>query len=334
MTMMSSKVGTKAFVEPRAQATQSADVEKTMTAQQLEQLGGKDVGEVLNKVADPNYIDPAKRVRHVGSDKLDKDAFMKLMLAQMKNQDPTNPLKSHEMAAQLAQFSSLEQLQNVNTNLDQMRAAQKPAETYQSLNFIGKAVAGDSAKISRVKGDTIHDFNYAIPVDAKKVSITVKDANGELVRKVDFANLKAGANIWRWNGETERGEAAKAGDYKIVVDAESTLGQKLDVKSDFQGIISGVNYTPDGPVLMIGNQSIKLQDVKRIFDRSEIQQDQKNDQNSKIKTSAALKNNMQVSQDKETVQGAADADEAPVGNVMTGLAMSPDLLDRLQKETK
>src|SRR5690606_35195937 len=111
---------------------------------QDEALGGQDVGEFLNKIADPNWVDPQKRFRATGNDKLDKEAFMKLMLAQMKNQDPTNPMKSHEMAAQLAQFSSVEQLSNINTTLTAMQAGQKPTESFQALNFIGKAVAGDS----------------------------------------------------------------------------------------------------------------------------------------------------------------------------------------------
>src|SRR5689334_11359839 len=70
------------------------------------------VGDMLNKVADPNYVDQSKKMRTVGNNQLGKDAFMSLLLTQMKNQDPTNPLKSHEMAAQLAQFTSLEKLNN------------------------------------------------------------------------------------------------------------------------------------------------------------------------------------------------------------------------------
>lgn len=77
---------------------------------------------------------------------MDKDAFMKLMLAQMKHQDPTNPMQSHELAAQLAQFSSVEQLQNLNTTMTDMRNGQKPSESFQALNFIGKAVSGGLGK--------------------------------------------------------------------------------------------------------------------------------------------------------------------------------------------
>src|SRR4051812_45650628 len=66
---------------------------------------GDTIGDTLNRVADPNYIDTSKKMRAVGNPELGKDAFMNLLITQMKNQDPTNPLKSHEMAAQLAQFT-------------------------------------------------------------------------------------------------------------------------------------------------------------------------------------------------------------------------------------
>src|SRR3954471_19041347 len=92
-------------------------------------FGDKDVGTVLNEIADPNYIDPAKVQREHKTD-LDKDAFFKLMLTQMKNQDPMNPMQSHEMAAHLAQFTSLEQMFNMNSNLEAIKNTQNPMKDY------------------------------------------------------------------------------------------------------------------------------------------------------------------------------------------------------------
>lgn len=161
-----------------------------------------------------------KKIRAVGNDKLDKDAFMKLMLAQMKNQDPTNPMKSHEMAAQLAQFSSVEQMQNMNNTLTDIKNAQKPTETYQALNFIGKAVSGDSSTLTRVKGDKAHDFNFELPQNAKDIEIKVRNAQGEIVRKVDLHDLKSGQNTWTWNGENEHGQQAPVGEYTFLVEAK------------------------------------------------------------------------------------------------------------------
>lgn len=228
--------------------------------------GDQNVGDVLNKVADPNYVDPAKKVRSVGSNELGKDAFLKLMLAQMKHQDPTNPMQSHEMAAQLAQFTSLEQLNNINTTLEAMKNQASPATNYQALALIGKKVSGDSSKIVRTTGDRMHNVNFEMMNDAEKVTITVKDSAGNVVRKIAQGAMKKGANSFEWNGLNEEGGAARPGEYKVSIEGVSSSGKKVFAKTTFGGRITGLNYTQEGPVLLVGNQSVKLSDVKKIED--------------------------------------------------------------------
>lgn len=362
MAMMGIKGGTKTWGDTRGEPLASkSDGQSGITAADLQALGGADnVGEVLNKIADPNWVDPSKKMRAVGSDKLDKDAFMKLMLAQMKNQDPTNPLKSHEMAAQLAQFSSLEQLQNVNTTLDSIKSGQKPSETYQALNFIGKAVSGDSAKVLRMKGDKDHTFNFTLPDDAKSADIVVKDQEGETIRKVTLKDLKKGENSWRWNGEGENGLPASTGEFRFLIEAKNSLGKKIAVRTSFDGTITGVNYTADGPVLLVGDQAIKLKDVKKIVDPLVNAQ---KDQKSQIQPQAELKNgtNNVENQNKPVTeepakpltvaeiarqrfeaeaaakQGVAKAQgaqekEAPDKSNLDGMRMAPELMDKVKKE--
>jgi len=205
-------------------------------------------------------------VRAVGNNELGKDAFLKLMLAQMKHQDPTNPMQSHEMAAQLAQFTSLEQLNNINTTLEGMRDGQAPNTNFQALAFIGKKVSGDSSKLTRAAGDTKHGFNFDLMNDAAKTSVTIKDAAGNVVRKMDLPNLKKGPNAIEWNGLDEAGLPARAGEYKFVVEASGSNGQKIFAKTSFEGRITGLNYGKDGPVLMVGDQTIRMSDVKKIED--------------------------------------------------------------------
>jgi flagellar basal-body rod modification protein FlgD len=226
--------------------------------------GGQDMGQVLNKVADPNWIDPTKKARGVGNAELGKDAFMKMMLAQMKNQDPTNPTPSHEMAAQLAQFSSLEQLSNINTSIEGLKQATAPAGNYQALAFIGKKVSGDGAAVTRAKGDTKHDFNFDLMGDVQKAKITVKDAAGNVVRTYQMANLKKGANSMEWNGLQEDGTPARTGDYKFVIEATSSTGQKVYAKTNFEGRITGMNFGADGPILMVGKKQVRMSEVKKI----------------------------------------------------------------------
>ena len=175
MTAMGVKLGTKAFGDTKGTvpAAEMNNTTKTLSVADQAKFGDDHVGDVLNKIADPNWVDPSKKMRTAVNDKLEKDAFFKLMIAQMKNQDPTNPLKSHEMAAQLANFSSLEQMQNMNTTKTEIKNGQKPVENFQALNLIGKSVAGDSSKLVRSVNDKELDFRFTLPMDASETEIKV-----------------------------------------------------------------------------------------------------------------------------------------------------------------
>ena len=330
MGVFGAKNGTKTWTNTPKEIITKPEGGNNLTPQQMASLGGEDIADVLNKAADPNWIYPSKKMRAVGSDKLDKDAFMKLMLAQMKNQDPTNPLKSHEMAAQLAQFTSVEQLTNINTGIQELKASAKPTESFQALNFIGKSVAGDSSNVIRAKGDTNHDFSFTLPDDAQKVTIKVVNAStGDLVRKVDINSLKKGNNNWNWNGHDERDLSAPVGEYKFSIEAISKSNQKMNVKTDFDGMITGVSYTPEGPVLIVGNQTVKLKDVKKIVDPSL----KKNDQNVNNVQTQDLKNQPSASEN-EISKGAKEGVPSPMQNLMSSVSLSGDMKNKLQKELK
>ncbi len=321
---MGIKTGVKAWSDSPQNEIQKPEQLKMIGADVAAKNSDENIGEILNKVADPNWVDPSKKIRAVGKDKLDKDAFMKLMLAQMKNQDPTNPMQSHEMAAQLAQFTSVEQLMNMNQTLDSLNQSQKPMEGFQALNFLGKMVAGDSAKLVRAKGDTSHDFNFDLPDNAQEVSIKIRNSRGEIVRKVDLKEMKKGNNTWVWNGQNDQAQAQSAGEYQFFVEASNSGGKKLSVKTDFEGLITGVNYTNEGPVLLVGSQSVKLKDVKKIVDPNVKSQN---------KTGPDLKNNMQQQQ-TENVARAGDPETQLPSNVLDQVGMSNELMNRVEKEIK
>ena len=258
---------------------------KNLTPQQKELLGGEDVGQVLNKLSDPNYVDPKQRVRGVGSSAMDKDAFFKLMLTQLKHQDPTNPMKNHEMAAQLAQFSTLEQMNNMNTTLTKIETGGKPAEQFQALNLIGKVVSGDSAKIARNDFDKSHDFKFNLPNDAKTADVKVFNQKGDVIRNFKFAELKSGENKIAWNGQNDLGQSMASGNYRFQVEAVDKNGQKMIPKTDFEGQVTGLSFGTDGAILQVGNQSVRLNDVRQFTDPSLMS----NDQNSKNITDLDLK---------------------------------------------
>lgn len=267
MSVMNVKRSTQAFSKAEQTSAQKSDPSRDVGAGDFQKMFGEQaVGDVANKITDPNWVDPNKKVRTIGNNQLDKDAFLKLMLTQMKYQDPTNPMQSHEMASQLAQFTSLEQLNNINSTLESMKNSQSPNTNFQALAFIGKKASGDSSKLTRTAGDTKHAFNFEMLGDAAKVKVAIKDAGGNVIRNLEFTNMKKGSNSIEWNGLSEDGMPARPGEYKFTIEGQASNGAKVFSKTSFEGRITGLNYTAEGPILMLGNQSIKLSDVKKIED--------------------------------------------------------------------
>jgi flagellar basal-body rod modification protein FlgD len=227
-----------------------------------QEFGDKSLKDILNSVADPNYKNNPRKVRGVGNSELGKDAFFKLMLTQLKQQDPTNPLKSHEMAAQLAQFSSVEQLSNMNDTLTQM--SQKGEKTqFEVLNLIGKMVSGDSGQIDRRKGDKEHTIEFNLGSPAEKATVTIKDSKGLAIKSYDLKDLKKGKNQLIWNGLHSDGKDARVGQYSAHIEARHQ-GRKVSASTQFSGKVDGVKFTSAGPVLQVAGKTLNLRDVKEI----------------------------------------------------------------------
>jgi flagellar basal-body rod modification protein FlgD len=305
---------------------------KNLTPQQKEMLGGQDIGQVLNKLSDPNYVDPSKQVRGTGSSKMDKDAFFKLMLTQLKYQDPTNPMKNHEMAAQLAQFSTLEQMNNMNTTLTKIETGGKPAEQFQALNLIGKVVSGDSAKLARNDFDKSHDFKFNLPNDAKTAEVKVFNQRGDIVRNFKFAELKSGENKIAWNGQNDLGQSTPSGNYRFQVEAIDKNGQKMMPKTDFEGQVTGLSFGAEGAILQVGNQSVRLNDVRQFTDPSLKSNDQKSNDITELdlKKDAAQSQTKMKEEDKS--EAAKKAMKADAADLMSNVGMEAELLNQVKKD--
>jgi len=267
--MISTKIGTQAFSKSpqrhdfgdEANMRYAPATPDPVKTDKNMKEGSKNVGEQLNDIANPGGdSNKTKRKNH---NTLDKDDFLKLMLTQMKNQDPMSPLQSHEMAAQLAQFTSLEQLFNVNKNLEGLARAQDPMQKYEALNFLGKTIKADTRQIVRQPGDQGSELRFNLMADAQKVKLTIQDEAGQIIKTVDYGNLKAGPNKLVWSGTDNEDRDVKPGKFAFNIDALNG-DKKIGVVTETKGTITGVNYTPEGPMLMVGEQRVRLQDVQKI----------------------------------------------------------------------
>ncbi len=237
------------------------------TAKQTSEPGKaskENIGDIGNRVASTGKPASGRMVEGKGNPKLDKDAFFKLMLTHLKNQDPTSPLKSHEMAAQLAQFSSLEQMSNINEVLKDMNKGQTSTGQFQALDLIGKTVGGDSSKIEHKNGDTRHSVSFNLADSAEEVKVAIKDSEGKVVKNFDLKNQAKGTVKLEWDGKSLDGRPQPAGTYKLQVEAKTSSGTKVATETQFKGQVTGIQFAETGPIVFIGNKSVPLKEIKQI----------------------------------------------------------------------
>ncbi len=191
--------------------------------------------------------------------KLGKDEFLKLLMAQLKNQDPLNPLDSTQFTSQLAQFNSLEQLMQVNDNLAEIKNSVSIQNKENPLDYIGKKVKAAGNTIS-LKDHIAEAGSYRLDEGAQ-VSISIYNSQGQEVRRLDGGWLSKGEHGLTWDGKDNAGRELADGDYTFQILAKNANGASVSVDGYLSGEVTGVTYQNDEPVLMVGNRSIKQQSV-------------------------------------------------------------------------
>lgn len=195
-----------------------------------------------------------------------KDQFLKLLIAQMQNQDPTNPLDGSQMAAQLAQFSSLEQLQQINETLTGQATSQGTLlgaiQSTAAISSIGHNViaAGNQIEIggSAPTSSVTADFGDA----GANATLHIYDASGNEVGSRSLGAVSAGRHTF------DLGAATKGlgdGKYTYSIDAKSTAGNAVPVTTYMTGRVSGVSSSPSGLVLNIGDLTVPYANVIQIL---------------------------------------------------------------------
>ncbi len=198
---------------------------------------------------------------------LGKDEFLKLLMTQMKYQDPLNPMEGTEYAAQLAQFSSLEQLTNMQNTLEEMVNSNylltQSITNTMSASLIGKGVKLDGGKFE-YNGQEEIMLGYNLPQNAKNVTIEIYDSNGRLVKSIENASDKKGDNKLSWDFSDNNGEKVPIGEYTFSVKAKDFNDSDLSVNLFKYGIIDAIKFTDKGTFLVIDSVEYSLADVTEI----------------------------------------------------------------------
>lgn len=194
-----------------------------------------------------------------------KQDFLKLFTAQLNNQDPLDPVKNEAFVAQLAQFSQLEALTNIQTSMDGFVNSMSSEKMLGSASLIGKRISVPDAPSQLSEGGTI-DANIDLPEGASGIQLNVTDANGNKVQELIAGPQLPGSANLSWDGRDSLGNPAPAGTYYLTANAVVN-GKTTKVSVNTLATVRSITTNPvDGSIsLDVGSSKpILLSSVKQI----------------------------------------------------------------------
>lgn len=194
-----------------------------------------------------------------------EDRFLKLLVTQLKNQDPLNPMDNAEMTSQMAQISTVSGIEKLNTTLQAMMASTSQSETMQAATLLGKGVLvpGSGIALKAADGAAFAGFDLAGPTDTG--TVTINDANGVTVRTINLGEMKAGSHTFQWDGKADNGAVAADGAYTFSVAAKRS-GDKVETTALQVGMVTSIKSGSQGVSLNVGTLgNFKMTDVREIL---------------------------------------------------------------------
>ena len=200
-------------------------------------------------------------------DELGRDQFLTLLVAQLQHQDPLNPLDGTDFTAQLAQFSSLEQLFAVNENLTGIQEGLGVQENGDVLDYIGKTVKASGNTIF-VNDGKMGSGSYSLE-DSADVTVFIYDSNGMEIQRLYPGRQDSGEHELSWDGRDSTGHVVDDGVYTFEIEAWDEEGFIVPYSAYLTGEVTGVTYESDTPYLMIGDKLVTQSSVMEIRNTDE-----------------------------------------------------------------
>lgn len=173
-----------------------------------------------------------------------KEDFLTLLVAQLENQDPMNPEDSSEFTSQLTQFSSLEQLYNLNDSMEALANTQMQSDRFSTMDLIGKDVVYADASFE-FSGDSVN-VGYQLDGTASSVSMYIQDPAGSTVATLHPTDMSKGDHFIEWNGLDDDGNELPHGDYKIILQGSSdTDNGTIAISPLVQSEVTGVDFSDE-----------------------------------------------------------------------------------------
>lgn len=201
----------------------------------------------------------------LGSDIVNREDFLKLLIAQLQNQDPLNPMENQEFVSELATFSSLEQQTNQTKLLEKLVEEQDSSSISQALDMIGRKVSLAESSFNFTPGDEI-DFDF-VSEHSGPVQVQVSTDSGQVVFTENMDLPGPGKYTYTFDGENQQGLSLPPGVYNLRIGgATDSEGNQSELPVYMQGGVEGVTFYEGSPVLIVNGQPMPLSSVESIYD--------------------------------------------------------------------
>lgn len=184
---------------------------------------------------------------------LDKDAFLKLLVAQLQHQDPLKPMEGTEFVTQLAQFTAVEQGAAQTAKLDLISMQMSGLASNEAASLVGKQVTVRGQGGLTFDGTLAPTGSASLSAPAKDVKVDVIDANGTVVDTIELHDQPAGAMPFTWDGKNAQGNTLPAGQYTTKISATDADGNTVDVSAEVTGTVMKVTYENGYPEVVLDN---------------------------------------------------------------------------------
>ena len=152
------------------------------------------------------------------NDSLGQADFLKILTTQLQSQDPLAPMENGEFLGQMAQFSTVSGIEQLNTSISSLSSSLLSGQALQASSVLGREVSLVSDRGALNAGENL-DGEFILPSSANSVNVDIFDENGTLVRRIEFGGLEAGKHKFAWDGLDADGKARAPGTYAIKVEA-------------------------------------------------------------------------------------------------------------------
>jgi len=149
---------------------------------------------------------------------LGQDDFLKLMVTQLKNQDPMKPMESGDFLGQIAQFSTVTGIGELNSSFSEFSSSLSNDQALQAANLVGRRISAPLQAGALTAGGSI-DGELTLPAGSPDVVVNITDQSGQLIKTMSLGSQAAGPVLFSWDGKLADGSAATPGTYNVNAQA-------------------------------------------------------------------------------------------------------------------